>query len=1672
MKRSILLVLTLVLLLVLAPLALAAGTADEVQPPQQASFLFDDLMYSVELNEQGEQVIFCEDESKTALPDGVSYDLASNTLTFNGANLETFHTLFQLGPDDYWLPTSDLKIVLKGQNIFTAYQDAEIDPNGTYHCISFGGGVNVTMTGSGSLTATTQASNDGNAILLCEGSTLTIQDHAAVTAQINGTYMGWEDENGNPIQTMTSAIGSDGSGVGLTVTGNAQLFAAGEKSLSICSGTVVISGDAAFTGHGSIEFWHSEESVSRNSMTIQDNADVNITAYSEGLVLMDATLNISGGSLDIDLTAPTTTTEKVDEAGNSYDEADVWTHGIYLHDGVVNLTDGNVNIHYGNGNGIELGNSDEPVTASFTQSGGSLTVTPNEGAKFTNAINADGRNAQNTLTFSVGSTNLTGQVGILANQGSQVSIASNADVHITAHNHAVYLNDSSLTMTGGTLDLDMDADETTDHSPIWDENGETDETYARVRTVALDRSTFSLQGGTVTLDYEDGAGISMNNWTDYTSGACSFTQSGGTLTVTTTGETENVGLETYSEDGSAVSAVFRGGSATMKAMTGMAVRKDCRLEIAGTADVSLESYWQGINLNQSSMAISGGDLDIDVTAPVDYSTSYDDDGNPYYSDYAWTDGIICGGSTLTMSGGNVTIDFPNGNGIGLATEMDETGAVLGTSSMTQSGGTLTITANDNSVDSYAISVNDAMSSNTPNTATFTGGTTVLQAVKGLSVNMNSEATISNNAKIQVKNVASPYNWWSLNSISGVLNIYGGSLTVEAHKAIALEIADQGSMNQTGGTVTLDASGSVIEPGNYIEAMGLFESSQGSMNISGGTLDVTSDYVGMYCSGSFSMLNGTVNTYGDARGMMVVDGSAVLRGGSLNATTNGEGAVYPSVAVLAASSDGASGSLTITGGTHSFLGSSKFNTYGLVSDGASVDFEGGVVHITGQNAVLWQGTDGYNTTDGVNRMTLADGLHAVSNVTGNELQFVYEVENVSANETEYTYHCYYFTEDSTLDGNDCTDVTISSEEGQEPSGYTGAMEITSGQATVGAPVVIKYTVVIDGTVSISLPAGLELIEGSLSVNGVTVSQLTDIPVSGSAIIRFSVKPLDEGDHTITSTATSSTGTYQTSLSVNASGFQATAPSVTKVPLIYVSGYGTPGDKITLDVSSANTISKIYEGVVSSQGTFKIPVDLPVDSLLQKETFTIKVYFTKGRSSDPAATLTVTYDPDSVSVTFLSITNIVHSSHGIKVPVTIDVDYVNNKVLQSYYTYWPDEPLFEYAVEFDVPDGWEIRWAKIHVTLQDGTQKEVELEEPGPGDRNHWKGELDLGDRDASNPPVNYQIFWGACPVASQAAETQYTGVQSFLPIMDPSGTVYSGTLDNPVSGATVTLYYGGNGETADTANAYVFDMTNYGQVNPQVSDALGNYAWNVPEGWWQIVATYEQDGRTYTAKSEWLHVLPIQEGVGLNLNLPTVDPDEPDEPDTPHKPSGGTSTTTPSQPTQTFRDVSKRSYYYDAVTWAVENAVTDGTGSNTFSPDKACTRAEIVTFLWRAAGKPAAKSRANPFTDVSSSAYYYDAVLWAVEAGITQGTSATTFNPDKTCSRAEAVTFLYRAASGKASSGTVPFTDVPANAYYKDAVLWAVAENVTQGTGSSTFSPDKTCSRAEIVTFLYRSPLSE
>lgn len=180
---------------------------------------------------------------------------------------------------------------------------------------------------------------------------------------------------------------------------------------------------------------------------------------------------------------------------------------------------------------------------------------------------------------------------------------------------------------------------------------------------------------------------------------------------------------------------------------------------------------------------------------------------------------------------------------------------------------------------------------------------------------------------------------------------------------------------------------------------------------------------------------------------------------------------------------------------------------------------------------------------------------------------------------------------------------------------------------------------------------------------------------------------------------------------------------------------------------------------------------------------------------------------------------------------------------------------------------------------------------------------------------------------------------------------------------------------------------------------------------------------------------------------------------------GDAETQPSQ--KGFNDVKPGDYFYDAVNWAVEKGITTGTSATTFSPNASCTRAQIVTFLWRASGSPEPKTASNPFTDVAANAYYCKAVLWAVENGITTGTSATTFSPDAPCTRAQGVTFLWRANGSKAASAAASFTDVASDAYYAPAVAWAAEQNVTGGVGNGLFSPDTTCTRAQNVSMLYR-----
>ena len=224
--------------------------------------------------------------------------------------------------------------------------------------------------------------------------------------------------------------------------------------------------------------------------------------------------------------------------------------------------------------------------------------------------------------------------------------------------------------------------------------------------------------------------------------------------------------------------------------------------------------------------------------------------------------------------------------------------------------------------------------------------------------------------------------------------------------------------------------------------------------------------------------------------------------------------------------------------------------------------------------------------------------------------------------------------------------------------------------------------------------------------------------------------------------------------------------------------------------------------------------------------------------------------------------------------------------------------------------------------------------------------------------------------------------------------------------------------------------------------------------------------TKNSNSAWSAMSPVyhltEKDDAKPEETPEVKPEEKPEDKPEEKPED--------KPVVNFKDVPSNAFYYDPVLWAVENGVTTGTSATTFSPDEVCTRGQVVTFLWRAAGQPEPKNTTNPFTDVKEGDFFYKAVLWAVENKITNGTGdGTTFSPNENCNRGQIVTFLSRAKGGKATTSTNPFKDVAENAFYYNPVLWAVEKGITTGTGDgTTFAPNEDCTRGQVITFLYRA----
>ena len=373
---------------------------------------------------------------------------------------------------------------------------------------------------------------------------------------------------------------------------------------------------------------------------------------------------------------------------------------------------------------------------------------------------------------------------------------------------------------------------------------------------------------------------------------------------------------------------------------------------------------------------------------------------------------------------------------------------------------------------------------------------------------------------------------------------------------------------------------------------------------------------------------------------------------------------------------------------------------------------------------------------------------------------------------------------------------------------------------------------------------------------------------------------------------------------------------------------------------------------------------------------------------------------------------------------------------------------------------------------------------------WTGTIDklTGDttftvtaepKDAPKPPVKHTITFNANggSVSPETMETDENGKLSALPTPTRDGCTFDGWYDAKDGGSKVpadkiytestTIYAhwtknssgggssgggGGGGVSTPTYSVTAPDKTENGKVTISPKNASEGTEVTVkvtPDSGYALegLTVTDKDGKKLklTDKGSGIYTFTMPAGkvtVEAGFRADAAEPVNP------------------------FVDVSGGAYYEDAVLWAVREGITSGTTATTFSPGASCTRAQIVTFLWRAAGSPKA-SGSNPFRDVSADTYYYDAVLWAVENGITSGISADAFAPDAMVTRAQTVTFLYRAAGSPAAASGSSFSDVSGNAYYADAVSWAVEKGITSGTAAAAFSPDADCTRAQIVTFLYR-----
>ena len=914
-------------------------------------------------------------------------------------------------------------------------------------------------------------------------------------------------------------------------------------------------------------------------------------------------------------------------------------------------------------------------------------------------------------------------------------------------------------------------------------------------------------------------------------------------------------------------------------------------------------YLGGINIPHGYLTLVDGE--VNVTAPV-----FDAGGRSLY-----TCGVGVDGGSFGMTGGQLNIDLRgitgthdeendihvNGTGLRLG---DSEGS--GTMKFGQAAGKISIIGGSSRFTAVEVCANAS--------AELRSGSIETHAWQGINnhgvMELHDGVTVTLSPWTDDQGVMHPtaemgvfYNdiHYVVRQVS-TLNVYGGKLNITGCDGSALISASE--YLQTAGAVQLTSLQSNEE--TYPQPVAVMG---GRNTLTGGTMEINGTiglqiYHEDYMAQNYFRLTGAdVTIHSEHNGLVARKIPVNLQSGSLK-VLSGTAADGGASAVLAV--DGAV--LTVTGGTH-FFGYEDTKGAGLRTyyNDAAVKFLGGSTRIQGERGSIVANSDQQEDEAPI---LVGSGMYLYSNKQGTDLEYVYSLEKEDMGEDGFQ-DLHFLTLNETLNGEQVKAVDVTVEPGDAPVipsvATTAHVEVTTAKATVGALVTVQATVTAeDGKATFTLSENLELAtsaSGSITVNGVAYSgDLNEIPVDGTAVIVFRVKPESEGEATVTcKVEAADKTTAEDTVSFTVYGFNMTAPTYTNYAQITVRGTAEPGKDIYLTVTGREEAPIVT--TVTELGTFAVKVDLPVEEEnYEAQSFSITATMD---GEQVGKTLSVVYNPTSVRLDYLRITNEVVDGMGNPMKSTNTVSYLNGTGMpeRSFYTYIPGMNQFDFETEFYVPTGWIITEAKVVVFYQDMAKieeleretgvdytnlrmkenvKRQDVHDGGNSRTEFWTTSLELPDA-----PTDFKVVYKVAKIKSnvnprpeddptdpetkeeileyyvEELEIRVTDELPIIPIIDPSGTIYSGTLDNPVAGATVTLYYGGNKKSPGEAEFY--DMTPLNQINPQITDESGHYRWNVPTGWWKVVA--EKNG--FRAESQWIHVLPEHTDLHLNLNMPSV-----------------------------------------------------------------------------------------------------------------------------------------------------------------------------------------------------------